>query len=232
VTLTRQDADVLAKDGFGVLVEKLPFNDAVAIQQELQARGVATYVVDQAELPKLPAAKVTRRIDCLDEHLVVHDALGRPRPLPWAKVRVVAAGFVMFTEFRRVRQQYTIAVPGVGGLGSFRPVVMTDFSDKEFQNARLLLELLVEADPPRYQAEARALQYTYLGARQAGTAAQNFVTLVRDLLGLAPGASLNRGAAAVAADPPRTFSYPTRHAFEEETVWLLWNLKRAAFGER
>jgi len=47
-TLTRQDADVLAKDAFGILAEKLPFDDAAAIHRELAARGVDTEVVDHA----------------------------------------------------------------------------------------------------------------------------------------------------------------------------------------
>ncbi len=227
--LTRHDAALAARDAFGVLVEKLPFDSAAAVQQALAAQGVATEVVDQAELVRPPPAKRLRRLDCLAEHLVVYDALGRPRPTPWAQVRVIAAGTVPRVETRRVETERMVRTPV-----QHIPVVVVDFQDKEETNLRTVLELLVEAAPPRYRAFADEFHYAYLDSRLAGTAAENFVLMVRDLLRLAPDAMVGRGALALTHEPPQTFSYPGEHAFEEEIVWLLWKLRRrraAADGE-
>ncbi len=222
--LTKHDADFLADDAFGVLVDRLSFNEASSVQAMLEDRGVETEIVDQSDLPTLPAPKHLRRMDCPDEQLVLYDALGRPKPMPWELVRVIAAGVVPMTEFERT-ERTRVRRAGVGGRGV--PMQFTEYGSKEAQNDRLIVEILIEAMPPRYRAMARTLQYNYLGERQASTAAENFVTLVRDLRRLAPAAGVNRGAAGITQDPPQTFRYPRMHAFEEETAWLLWKAKRA-----
>ncbi len=223
--LTATDAKLLAKDAFGILAERLPFNSAAALQRALQGRGVETELVDQRELPKLPPPQRLKRADCLPESLVLYDALGRARNVPWRQVRLIAAGTVELTQFKRVATEYVVHA-GTGQMTI--PIVVPQFSDKEYKALRLVLEVFIEAIPPRYRAFGREFQYAYLGDRLAATAAENFVLLVRDLMRQATGAAANRGAAAMASDPPQTFAYPTRHAFEEESIWVLFQSRRPA----
>ena len=54
---------------------------------------------------------------------------------------------------------------------------------------------------------------------------ENFVQLTADIIIYAKGAALNRGALAIGQEGPEaTFAYPSKHAFEEETIWLLYKL--------
>ena len=69
--LTKHDADFLAKDAFGVLVDRLSYNEAASVQAVLADHRVDTEIVDEAEIPMLPPAKKLRRMDCLAEHLVL-----------------------------------------------------------------------------------------------------------------------------------------------------------------
>ena len=175
--LTKHDADFLARDAFGVLVDRLSFREASGVQAILDGRGVDTEVVDQAEIPTLPPPKKLRRMDCLAEHLVLYDALGRPKPTPWEKVRLLAAGVVAVIE--STRTQRTTVSYRAGHYGAF-PIYRTEYGNKEELADRLLVDLFVEDFPARYQSMARELRYDYLGDRLASTAAENFVTLVAD----------------------------------------------------
>jgi hypothetical protein len=218
--LTRYDATTLADDAFGIVAENLSFESASAVQRALSAQGYETELVQQDHLPRLPAAKALRRADCLPECLVVYDALGRPKRVEWPHVCLLAAGAVQLTEFRRVETQYVRY--RMGPRGGAIPVVMSEFRDREEKNRRLLLEILLEVSPGRYRATAHKFNYGYLGPRQARGKSANFALMVGDLMRLATSASLNRGVVGLGQDPPQTLEYPTRHAFEEEILWVLW----------
>ena len=101
------------------------------------------------------------------------------------------------------------------------PVVIMEERNVEEKKLNLLAEVHLRGGP-RYRVQARGFVYAYLGDKVSPRSSDNFLTLVRDLLRLAPATTRNRGAALLAADPPRTLAYPSRHAFEEELVWCLW----------
>ena len=218
--LTTADAKLLARDGFGIIVNNLTFEAAATLQHALDQQGIATDVVDQLDLPKLPPAKRLKRADCLPEALVLYDALGRPTPRPWSQVRLIAAALAPRLETDRMEAICHIRIHGVS-------VPITEYYHKSQEHLRLMLEIYVHAMPPRYMIIADQFQYTYLGDRLARTALENFLLLLRDLLQYATSARANRGAEALVADPPRAFSYPTLHAFEEETVWILWQARQS-----
>ena len=217
-SLTRFDAHFAARDAFGVLIDNLADDDARRLHRALAAEGVDTRVVDQDQLPKLPPHKTTKRMDCLGDRLVIYDALGRARPIEWPQVVLIAAGSVTLTEQKRTE---TVRFHRYG---NDLPVTVTEIDYKDVQQDRLVLELIVRGDPPRYRAVAHGFLYNYLGPRRRQQAAENFRLLLADLVGLAKGAALNRGAAGLVRQPPQFFHYPTRHAFEEELSWLLWRM--------
>ena len=89
--------------------------------------------------------------------------------------------------------------------------------------ARGLLDILVEDEPYHYHIRADKFNYGYLGERPTNNKMENFTQLVGDMVSYATGAALNRGAVAIRDDGlEATFSYPNKHAFDEETVWLLY----------
>ena len=73
--LTATDAKLLARDGFGIIVNNLTFEAAATLQAALNQQGIATDVVDQLDLPKLPPAKRLKRADCTPEALVLYLSL-------------------------------------------------------------------------------------------------------------------------------------------------------------
>jgi len=218
--LTNSDARILAKDAFGILTSGLSHDQATILRQALAAEGVETEVVDEQDLFALPPLNRLRKADCLPSSLVIYDTLGRPTNLDWSHVILVAAGSVSLTESRRI-ERGRIAYQ-LSGLGGAIPYTVTDVSTKEERDFHLLLEIFLDVAPIRSRVDARQFRYDYLGPRLQTNSVRNFVLLVSDLAEHATRASLNRGAQSIYEDLAKTFRYPTRHAFEEESIWLLW----------
>ncbi len=59
--LTDYDAAPMAKDAFGILVERLPLAKAGRLLQALHAAGVEAEMIDHDALPQLPASYPIRR---------------------------------------------------------------------------------------------------------------------------------------------------------------------------
>lgn len=228
-SLTDTDALTLAKDAFGILVDGLSAEEAVILEQALLNAGVDVEAVDQKDLPELPPAKRLKRADCLPEGLVLYDALNRPSRVAWKHVILLAAGNVRLSDFRRIEKERVIRRVGMGR--AVFSIYLTDVRTKEEANLRLVLEFLLDVEPFRYRMEAGGFNYSYLGSRLRRGPVENYLLFARDLLTFGTGATLNRGAAALAEDPPRTFEYPSKHAFEEELVWLLWRSSSASGGQ-
>lgn len=231
VELVDIDAATLANDGYGIITAGLSYEHAEQLSQALNAQGVPTAVVDESEIVRLPPAKHLRRIDCLPESLVLRDALGRSTSTDWKHVVLVAAGFVTLTETKRI-ERTRIVFRGTGWRGGACPVVLADVSHKEESKARLLLEIYLDVPPGRVQLQGDECQYDYLGNRLKPHYSDNFVILVQDVTNLASGALANRGADSLRSDQAVTFRYPTKHAFEEEIIWLLWTKLRAGMSNK
>ena len=71
-----------------------------------------------------------------------------------------------------------------------------------------------------------ALLFQYLGERRTKNLQTNFCLLVRDLIRYAPNATLSRGAYYLQQDPNSIGFYPTKTAFFNELIWLLWMMGR------
>ena len=114
---------------------------------------------------------------------------------------------------------------GSGIIGVFGAVVAPEreVSIRYKQDSRGMLDIFVDCEPYRYRIRADKFSFSYLGERQSRKSLENFVQLVNDLTSYARGAALNRGAVAIREEGlEATFGYPSRHAFEEETIWLLY----------
>ena len=220
VGLTGIDGLIAAKDAYGILVGNLAQDRAVALQQALAGQNVQTEVVDQADLPALPMSKGLKQAQCLPEALLVYDVVGRETRLAWSQVKILAAGSVGTVHVSRDDRWLSIPGPGHGRWGFQSPHSPERYI--EITEAEMLLEVFVDADPGRYRVNSRGFNYAYLSERRRGRYEDNFVLLVRDLMRLATRAGANRGAVGLTQEPPRIFPYPNRRAFEDETIWLLW----------
>ncbi len=217
---TRIDAHTFANDAYGILVKNISAEQANAFSRALLGQGIETDVVAQIDLPVLPQTKFVQRLDCTPAALLIYDAIGRSFPLEWQHVMLVAAGCVGVTDFRRVEK------PSWGTSDSEgNGYETTSISSIEERADRLLVEIVVSGAALRYSVSAEKFRFDYLGERRTKSLPENFALLVQDLAAFAPHAMLNRGAFFLQQNE-NLFPYPTKNAFFEEIVWLLWKMKQ------
>lgn len=221
--LTAADAFILGSDAYGVLVKNFTADQAVALQGALRTEGIETEVVDQDALPQLPPAKQVTRMDCLPQHLLLYDPLGRSFSLPWPHVSLVAAGWVQLTEF--VREANERPLLHYTGAGPVQVGVETDYTSREQRSLRPIGEIFITGNVLRYAFSADKFNFQYLGERRTADAADNFVMLVRDLAGHTAKGTLSRGAEIIGRGERAV--YPSRNAFCEEIVWTLWQRQKS-----
>ena len=225
--LTPADAHILGNDAFGILVKGFPLERATAMQNALATEGVETEIVSDENLPPLPEARFVHRVDCCPDALMIYDPLGRNFSVEWRHIMLIAAGRVCLTEFNRQRTERQVW-RSTGRGGYYETVV--DYDTKEARNDRLVLELVLSRAVLRYNITADKsahLLFQYLGERRQAELLDNFTLLVRDVIQFAPHAAINRGAYYFRARAGQSLHYPSKNAFYEEIVWLLWRLANA-----
>ncbi len=223
--LTDVDAGPMAKDAFGILIQGLEMADAGRLLQALHAAGVEAEMVDEQSLPPLPPPRPCRRAQVRPDAFVAHDHLGRAHEIEWPHVILIAAGAVATRELKHVTEERVVGYNAGAsryGAGEAAQIIRVDHKDIEEEHVRLWLELFLDIAPARYHITADKFNFAYLGDRMTSSRTRNYLALVSDCVGCASGAFLNRGAAAIGQEPPTMRKYPSKHAFEEETVWQLW----------
>ena len=224
---TAGDAFILGDDAYGILVKDLSEQQAGAFQGALRIEGIETEIVDQALLPPLPQTHFVRQLECSPEHLLIFDPLGRPFALDWRNIICIAAGAVRLTEF--VQKQHEIQTITYSNYGERGPKVPEyETRTREERRFHLLGEIIITGAALRYSFNAEKFNFAALGERNMENSLANFSLLVRDLMQFSPNASLNRGAAVLRSDATTIFPYPSKNAFHEEIVWMLWQMKKAA----
>jgi len=224
--LTDLDAHTLAQDGYGILIRRLSQENAGALQLALRNQGMETELVPEQNLPTLPAGKQVHRLDYSLEALLIYDPGGRGFPLPWGHIYMIAAGKVRLNEFRTVESRRRRWVSSESGDMDW----VTDTRRREERTDRLVMEIILSGAVMRYSVVAEHFNYAYLGERMRRSSEENFALLTQDLMARAPHAILNRGAYYLRDQATDPMSYPTRNAFNEEIIWLLWRAQ-ATRGE-
>jgi hypothetical protein len=147
--------------------------------------------------------------------------MGRTFVVEWSQIMLVAAGSVQITEFvrrpARRLQDHRLAGPLAVESGE-----VERYDSREALRAHLLLELILTRAVLRFSITADRFNFAYLQGRRTGSVSQDFALLVQDVIGFAPSAIQNRGAQALCGGPPERISYPSKNAFSEEMIWLLW----------
>lgn len=229
-TLTDADAVTAAHDAYGILVKHQGNEEAFTLQMALRAEGIETDIVPQDSLPQLPQMKVVRRLDFSEEALVVYDPLGRTFPVEWRHILMLSAGAVHSIESR------------TGGLGGMlRPELaleamandpcheagVSDVRMLRELSLDLMLEVVLAGAVLRYSINGNEFNYAALGEERTQNASTNFTLMIRRIAASVPGAICNRGAFLLKQEQPELFIYPSKNAFHEEMIWLLWRLSRA-----
>lgn len=216
-SLTKLDAQTAANDAYGILLRGLDVEKASALQDALLREKIETEVVEEASLPTLPPGRVIRQIEFDEQHLALYDSMRRPAPVAWRDIVFIAAGLVTVRELNKARalQEQPHADAG---------------RSKEETHRRMLLEIFLRDGGTRFSISADEFAFDHLGARLSEDPAMNFVLLVQDLARHAPDAGQNRGAFAACRQPPELFPYPSKPAFQEEMIWMLWRIRQLERG--
>jgi hypothetical protein len=226
----------VANDAFGILVRDLEAGDASKLQGVLQTEGVETEILAMALLPALPATKYARRIEFGADALLIYDPVGRPVPVEWRHLMLIAAGNVLVNRTVRrtpAASSITGVVPGLGSWdleGDDGPAWAGRTELREERGHELMLELVLTNGVARFSLMtdgASPLLFRCLGDRQSRDQFQNFQLVVDELAKAAPRALLNRGAWSLRQTPPTLFAYPSKNAFFEEIIWMLHRAKSA-----
>jgi hypothetical protein len=226
--LTAVDAAVLGRDAFGVLARSFERGRAEALKSALAAQGVETELVEDANLPVLPEARLVHRIDCTPDALLIYDPLDRSIPLKWENIMLIAAGQVSLSEIKDVRTESKVRGRSYMGFGGGdKTIVSHDL--KEERHDRWLLEFVISGAGLRYNVNAEVARpklFLGLGERRTNDLAANFKLLVQDMVKGAPQATVNRGVHYLCENSAKPLHYPTKKAFYDEMIWLLWKMNQ------
>jgi hypothetical protein len=190
-------------------------------------------------LPQLPSTKFVRRLEFGPDALLIHDPLGRRVPVEYRHLLILAAGTVETWSFAGPnRVASSIPRPGrrmsTCGCSWRNSIGRRGTRQREVRVRRRFIELILSRGVARFTIEVEANQqllFQALGDR-APVKWRNLALLVRQLSAAAPAVLLNRGRILLRADPPTSHTYPSRNAFYEEIIWMLWQAAKRDRGDR
>ncbi len=219
-SVARADCALLQRELFGVVVDKLPYEEAEALQAALRARNFPTELVEQSALPVLPPPKRETALRLADAGLVLVDLYGHETLYPKEQFVFGAAGYVLRLRQRVAGQHEEVVYRGRYGT---RTRTVTDYRLQDVPEFRL--EMFFSAEPYRLQWVLDPDNTIHVHARPVSFRAQDRLDeLIRQLAALFPAERLNLGIRKLSAG--EYFVYPSVRAFEEEIVWSFYRLMR------
>lgn len=219
--LTGLDAQTAANDAYGILLRGLDSEKAGRLQAALREAGIETEIAPESTLPTLTPGRMVRRIELTAEHLTIHDPMGRVVPVAWDQLALIASGNVRVRETRKLRA--TLEEPPSHAAGIAYDT-LSDAHTKPVENEHLALELFLTDGTSRFTFAMDEFAFDCLAGRLSHDRTHNFMFLIQELEKNTPFASLNRGAFVACQRPPQLFTYPSRPAFNEELIWMLWRM--------
>jgi hypothetical protein len=226
---TAFDAGTFCKETFGIIVRNFTRPQTEALQAGLKAEGLETEIVEDAQLPAVPVTKVVRKLECPVEALMIYDPYGRKFPVAWGQVTLIAAGEVRKATFERQRsEREEVRLKMHGLIPMAERTVKVEYTSSENIAKLLCAEIVLGGGVAQYSIEAGGFNYECLGERMSYDKTANFNLLLREIAKHVPHATLNRGAAAMLAEPPVFTIYPHKNSLQDEIQWLLWRLKKQA----
>jgi hypothetical protein len=133
----------------------------------------------------------------------------------------VAAGAVRHVEIGLAQtERTTVRLHPVFGVW---PKKTVESVHKVGNDSQLILELVLAGGAVRYELDAAQFPFKYAVDRPGFSTVEKFVWLVREIGNRATQAILNRGASDVRNGVQLVRGYPSRQAFTDEMIWLLWN---------
>ena len=222
--LVKADCSRLLRGLFGVVAGDLSETDALALQSALQARNVATEVVDESVLPVLTEAKRGHALRLLESGVVFTDLYGQETSYPSEQIVFAAGGGLLHLKDVQEQKLETIYTPTTKGTAMTQGIVTSHHLENlpEFR-----LELFVPAESPRFQWVLTkdwvlTVNDKHLRLRDR----DQLVSFLAALGNMLSPEQFNLGIKKAMSG--EEFVYPSIHAFEQEIVWSLYQLAKGA----
>lgn len=211
-------------------------DEARALVELLAEKSIVAVVVDGNSLPDLAPPKLLRNADPGSEGFQIQAGdPGSPPMVTWDRVHIVAAGCVTFDSKRRTG---TTQEPKAGAgtrlfrMGAFAitgiPISIRrrragpgPKKERPTEETAWVLDLIVNDPTDRFRVISNRFIYDYLGDQVAMVSAQNFRTLVIDIIGFVPDALVTNTTRSY-LDNPRSpdHRFRTVDAFDAYIRWL------------
>jgi len=224
--LAKPDCARLQKELFGIVTRGLSQDDALALQAALQARNIATEVVDESVLPVLPLPRRVRALKFVETGIGLVDLYDHETSYEWQHIVFAAGGGLLHLRSIQEQKLKDIYMPGGYNLSTnTRPAIITAHHYDNLPEFRL--ELFLPVESPRVQwvltkDSIIIVDDSHLRLRDGAELAQ----LLSRLGGALALEQVNTGMKKVMAG--EEFVYPSVHAFEEEIIWSLYQLMRGS----
>ena len=226
---TAQDARTAALRGHGVLADRVPEEDARALQAGLVAEGLVAQVLDAAHV-ELPGVVRTKQLAFDTAGIAVADALGRAITLPWRWLRVLGVGLVKVaeTETQLVGPQSGDATP-YGGHGMSSLPAPNRVRTAIVERDDVLIDLLLDDEQGR-RGRFRVTRSGIVVRQRAGvTRDATFRALVAELVARSPPATAMAHGTGALRDPGHGWQrFRALRDFEQATRWALARTYRSA----
>lgn len=222
-----------ARRAWGVVAESLPAAEAEALAAELTAAGQPALPAPASLLETPPAPVPVGKAELAGDGFdVVSGREGAaPERLSWAKLAAVCAGSVELRSSATVTEgggpaeaterAVRVGLTMVTGLPLMKGKTETKRAVETKERVQVM-DLLFWEPSRRLRIEARAFDFSLLGARMAYAAEPNFLLLLEELASRAPSALRGKGTRALLARRPAAESlYESLDDLGREERWLL-----------
>lgn len=220
-SVARADCPRLLRENSGILVSRLPRDEAHAFQAALAGRGFETEIVADAALPVLHETYQIQRVETREEALVLTDSLGRERVRPPTDLVFLAAGFLNRIEFKTEwRQNIETAQRSQYGPPMQKLVSKIEHVEETEQIFRM--DFFFWAEPNRFHLPlSHETSIFHQGAPIRMKLRGAIELMMSDLAKLLPPERLNRPM----RDPLQPRVYPSLASYENEIRWHFHRLK-------
>lgn len=220
-SVARADCPRLLREMSGILVSRLPKEEAHAFRASLAGRGFETEVVADAQLPVLHETYQVQRVETRNEVLVLTDSMGRERIRPLADLVFIAAGFLNRIEFKTEWHQH-LEFRGHEGRGGGMPRLVTEREFKEETEQVFRLDFFFWTEPNRlHLLLTKETSIFHQGAPVRMKLSETIERMMSDLSKLLPPERRNRPM----RGPSSPFVYPNLTSYENEIRWHFHRLR-------
>jgi Zn-finger nucleic acid-binding protein len=230
---TALDAKNLVGRAFGVLVDKLPEDEARGLQRLLGDEGIAVELVPDDEALALPQLFHAYRVDLDDDELLVSDTYDRVTRYAWPSVVAITAGAVGM----KARRDDSDAPPSplarfarkASGMGRWLPEQAVgmgpSFTSRYGEGDGLFVDLVVGSPATRLRFDSAS--FSLLSKRPRVEAGLRFLEGAQLLLERVSDEALAYGAR-VLLSQGEPFAFRNQRDYDRDLAWVAHRRSRAA----